>query len=452
MSIWLRLSTLLTLDFALICLAWQATKLLGVWFNTPWLPENNLHTFFPIIGWFQMGGLAAAGLYGTQGQWRNYPKLFSAMLWINLLSLLIPFLDRPDQFSPQLILMHFAVMCLIFLVLGRYIADRAIQFVRKNGGVCSPVFVFCNPEDAERMVTTLSQKPHYAVLGWNDVALLGDSSRQQTVARICDLGVSEVFLCSQLPTRDLMMLYWDLRNAGITLHLSVLMTEMTSIEYRSWKLPELFSFTVSPPLVTGLDFWVKRCADFVAALVFLVVVAPVYIVIALLIKLDSPGPIFFRQTRIGLHNRPFQVWKFRTMVVNAAELQTQLEALNQNKDGILFKIKDDPRITRVGRFIRKYSLDELPQVFNILLGEMSFVGPRPLPTRDVAKFSESCFIRHEVLPGITGLWQVSGRSDIDNFDDVLNLDMAYIKEWSLGLDLKIILKTVKVVLGKTGAY
>ena len=140
------------------------------------------------------------------------------------------------------------------------------------------------------------------------------------------------------------------------------------------------------------------------------------------------------------------------MVANADKLQAKLEANNEIKDGVLFKMKDDPRITRVGRILRRYSLDELPQLFNILLGEMSLVGPRPLPTRDVERFTNRHFIRQEVLPGITGLWQVSGRSTIDNFEDVVNLDMAYITNWSLWLDLKIILKTVKVVLTKDGAY
>jgi lipopolysaccharide/colanic/teichoic acid biosynthesis glycosyltransferase len=140
------------------------------------------------------------------------------------------------------------------------------------------------------------------------------------------------------------------------------------------------------------------------------------------------------------------------MVANADKLQAALEANNETKDGVLFKMKHDPRITRIGRFLRRYSLDELPQLFNILMGEMSLVGPRPLPMRDVERFANRHFIRQEVLPGITGLWQVSGRSDIDNFEDVVNLDMAYITNWSLWLDLQIILRTVKVVFSKSGAY
>lgn len=179
---------------------------------------------------------------------------------------------------------------------------------------------------------------------------------------------------------------------------------------------------------------------------------PIYILIALAIKLDSPGPVFYRQTRIGLRGEAFKVWKFRTMKTNAEQLQKELEAMNETKDGILFKIKDDPRVTRVGKFLRRYSLDELPQLFNVLYGEMSLIGPRPLPTRDIDKFAERHFIRQEVLPGITGLWQVSGRSDVLDFEQVINLDMRYIENWSIWLDLEILFKTFMVVLKKEGAY
>jgi lipopolysaccharide/colanic/teichoic acid biosynthesis glycosyltransferase len=140
------------------------------------------------------------------------------------------------------------------------------------------------------------------------------------------------------------------------------------------------------------------------------------------------------------------------VVVNAEKLQASLEAKNEIKDGVLFKLKDDPRITPLGKFLRRYSLDELPQIFNVLLGEMSLVGPRPLPVRDVERFKTTHFIRQEILPGITGLWQVSGRSNIDNFEEAVKLDITYIENWSLWLDLKILLKTAKAVLQKTGAY
>ncbi len=140
------------------------------------------------------------------------------------------------------------------------------------------------------------------------------------------------------------------------------------------------------------------------------------------------------------------------MVPNADRLQKELEVKNETKDGVLFKIKDDPRITRVGKVLRAYSLDELPQLFNVVMGEMSLVGPRPLPLRDVEKFSQHHHIRQEVLPGITGLWQISGRSDIVDFEEAYQLDLTYINRWSILLDLQILVKTVGVVLRKSGAY
>jgi lipopolysaccharide/colanic/teichoic acid biosynthesis glycosyltransferase len=140
------------------------------------------------------------------------------------------------------------------------------------------------------------------------------------------------------------------------------------------------------------------------------------------------------------------------MYINADQLQKELEARNEMQDGVLFKMKDDPRITKVGKFLRRSSLDELPQLFNVLLGEMSLVGPRPLPLRDVQKFSEHHFIRQEVLPGITGLWQVSGRSNITSFEEVVRLDTFYIENWSIWLDMQILLRTALVLLQKKGAY
>ncbi len=179
--------------------------------------------------------------------------------------------------------------------------------------------------------------------------------------------------------------------------------------------------------IVGSSFCVKRSIDLCCSIILSIIILPVYLVIALLIKLDSSGVVFFKQERIGLHGQKFKIWKFRTMVSNAEEMQKDLEAKNEIKDGILFKMKDDPRITRVGKFLRAYSLDELPQLYNVAMGQMSLVGPRPLPIRDVEKFQISHqishLIRQEVLPGITGLLQVSDRAKVDNFEDAVKLDI-----------------------------
>lgn len=194
----------------------------------------------------------------------------------------------------------------------------------------------------------------------------------------------------------------------------------------------------------------KRLIDFVGAAAALTVFAPVMLIIAVLIKLTDGGAVIFAQERYGFNKRRFKMYKFRTMVKNAEALQDSLENLNE-ANGATFKIKNDPRITRIGRFLRKTSLDELPQLWNILRGDMSIVGPRPLPVRDVSKFDETWFMRRfAVRPGLTCLWQISGRSDMD-FNQLINLDLKYIDNWSLWLDLRIILKTVPVVYKGSGA-
>ena len=197
----------------------------------------------------------------------------------------------------------------------------------------------------------------------------------------------------------------------------------------------------------------KQLMDFVGALLLLVLltVIPVIPLIALAIKLTSPGPVFFRQQRSGLNGSPFTLYKFRTMVTNAEQFKHELEAMNE-MSGPVFKVTNDPRVTRIGKFLRKYSLDELPQLYNVLRTEMSLVGPRPLPVDEVKRFESLAHRRRlSVKPGLTCLWQISGRNQISNFRDWVRLDLEYIDNWSLWLDLKILVRTVPAVLVGTGA-
>jgi exopolysaccharide biosynthesis polyprenyl glycosylphosphotransferase len=195
---------------------------------------------------------------------------------------------------------------------------------------------------------------------------------------------------------------------------------------------------------------VKRAIDIFGALVGLTLLGPLMLAIGVAVKLTSPGPVIYSQVRHGLRRRRFAMLKFRTMVANAEALQPTLEDRNE-AIGPIFKIKRDPRLTPLGRLLRRYSLDELPQLINVLKGDMSLVGPRPLPTRDVAHFGEAWLIRRFSMPqGLTGLWQISGRSDL-SFDDWMALDLRYIDQWSLGLDLRILLRTIPAVVSGRGA-
>jgi exopolysaccharide biosynthesis polyprenyl glycosylphosphotransferase len=209
-------------------------------------------------------------------------------------------------------------------------------------------------------------------------------------------------------------------------------------------------FELKPPVFEGVDFAVKRSFDLVGAVLILLLLAPAMALIALAIKLTSRGPVFYSSIRPGIGGKPFPCLKFRTMVAGAESLQDGLEPHNE-LGGALFKIRRDPRITAVGRFLRRWSLDELPQLFNVLRGQMSLVGPRPLPQRDYDHLEDWHRKRYLVLPGITGLWQVSGRSELD-FDELVRLDFLYLERWSVFLDLTILLKTIPAVIRARGAW
>ncbi|MDD4816391.1 MAG: sugar transferase [Victivallaceae bacterium] len=198
-------------------------------------------------------------------------------------------------------------------------------------------------------------------------------------------------------------------------------------------------------------YFCKRLFDILGSMLILLVLSPVFIITALLVKLDSPGPIIYRQTRVGRDGRHFNFYKFRSMYVDADRRKAAMMAENESADGVIFKMKRDPRITRVGRFIRKFSIDELPQIFNVLTGDMSLVGPRPPLPSEVDLYTLDDRKRLNVTPGITGLWQVSGRSDIP-FKRQVQLDKEYIKSQSVWTDLVIMLKTIPAVFTGRGAY
>jgi len=241
--------------------------------------------------------------------------------------------------------------------------------------------------------------------------------------------------------------------------------ELEGVE--AWLLADFFNTQVSqttlddfngrPMLVfrsTPEDSWqkvAKHLIDFFGALAFLILLSPVFLFIALAIKLTSPGPILFRQRRAGLNGKPFTMLKFRSMVSDAEQLKDELRVFNE-MEGPVFKVTKDPRITKIGGFLRRWSIDEWPQMVNVLLGQMSLVGPRPLPVDEVSRFDDLAHRRRlSVKPGLTCLWQVNGRNEVRNFKDWVRLDLEYIDNWTIWLDLKILWRTVPAVLAGTGA-
>jgi exopolysaccharide biosynthesis polyprenyl glycosylphosphotransferase len=209
--------------------------------------------------------------------------------------------------------------------------------------------------------------------------------------------------------------------------------------------------TIQSGPADGWQLVMKRLIDIVGSIALLIAFAPLFAVVALLIRLDSPGPLFFAQERVGLNKRRFRILKFRTMLHGSDQKQHMFEHLNE-VEGPVFKIKNDPRITRIGKFLRRFSIDELPQLVNVFKGDMSLVGPRPLPVRDVERIDVRWHKRRfSIKPGITCLWQVNGRSNI-GFNEWVRMDLDYIDKWSLGLDLLILMKTIPAVFKGPGAY
>jgi exopolysaccharide biosynthesis polyprenyl glycosylphosphotransferase len=285
------------------------------------------------------------------------------------------------------------------------------------------------PQNGLRSLGTLDQLPKALAAERVEEVIIADPDFPQ------DKAVELVDLC---------------HNGGVTLHVAP--TTMEILIDRAEFVPgqTVPLFKLRPPVFEGVEFALKRTFDLVVATLSLIVLTPVLIAIGIAVKLSSRGPVIYRSVRPGMAGKPFSCFKFRTMREHADQIQDDLEPLNE-KSGALFKIRDDPRLTKIGRFLRRFSLDELPQLVNVIRGEMSLVGPRPLPLRDFERLEEWHKKRYLVLPGITGLWQVSGRAELD-FDDLVRLDFLYLERWSIFLDLSILLKTIPAVLSRRGAF
>ena len=294
---------------------------------------------------------------------------------------------------------------------------------------------------------TLSQLPAFANSGFSlvsDLESLPDYLRRN--------AIDEVLVC--LPVRshydDIQRICLLCEDQGITVSTLPDLIPFNRFFSGVQRLGDQTLMTLSPHAIRGTEASFKRMLDIVISSALIILFTPLFLVVGFLVKVTSSGPMFFRQERLGLNKKRFTMFKFRSMVVDAEQQFSNVEALNE-AHGPVFKIKDDPRITPLGRFLRKSSLDELPQLFNVLRGEMSLVGPRPLTVRDYEGFSEDWHRRRfSIRPGMTGLWQVSGRCELP-FDQWMQLDMQYIDHWSIGMDFKLLLMTLPAVLSGTGA-
>jgi exopolysaccharide biosynthesis polyprenyl glycosylphosphotransferase len=347
---------------------------------------------------------------------------------------------------------------MLLTLMAHWAARQILHHLRRRGHCQQRVIVVGLERSVAELIRTMQREPH---AGLEIAAVCVDRPRGDTVEGIPVLGDSDhvidvltevgadtvaVTAWSDVSQSDLRRLSWDLEGSGVKLLVAPRLTDITGPRIHITPVAGLPLLNVEEPEFTGVRRIVKGGMDRILALFAIILLAPLLIGVSLAVALTSRGPIFFRQVRVGRHGKPFVIHKFRSMHVDAEHLQRLNEA-----DGTLYKVSDDPRITPVGRHLRRFSLDELPQFFDVLLGRMSLVGPRPAQPTEVDRYASLVRRRLVVKPGITGLWQVSGRSDL-TWEESVRLDLLYVENWSLALDIAIMLKTVLAVLRRRGAY
>ncbi|MEU7610346.1 sugar transferase [Micromonospora sp. NPDC049204] len=353
------------------------------------------------------------------------------------------------------------------LEVARFAARKRLHRARSMGaGWSRRVLVVGDTAHVLELVHTLRREPYagYQVVGacipdallapvaqrLGDVPVVGSFRGIPEAATAIGADTVAVTASGELTATRLRRLGWQLEGTGIDLVVAPALTDVAGPRIHTRPVAGLPLIHVEAPEFRGARKLVKGLVDRSASSLALALLMPLIAVIALAIKLDSRGPVLFRQVRVGRGGQEFGVFKFRTMVVNADTLLAELTARNET-DGLMFKMRQDPRVTRVGRLLRKWSLDELPQLVNVLLGQMSMVGPRPPLPSEVARYDGDVARRLLVKPGMTGLWQVSGRSDL-SWEDGIRLDLYYVENWSLAADLTILWKTFGAVLNGRGAY
>lgn len=350
------------------------------------------------------------------------------------------------------------------LVLGRLVLRRAVQRARSQGRLHFRVLIAGSPSHVDEIAAVLRRETWlgYRVTGAllprselrsetkSGIPVVGTCEQVSDVVRHSDADVI-FFAGGALNTPgQLRRIAWDLERADVQMVVAPSVTDVSGERIRVRPVGGLPLMHIDPPRATDASHWAKRLFDVVGSAGLLVALSPFFLYAALRIRLHDGGPAFFRQERAGRDGKTFGCLKFRTMLVDA---EARLAALHeaQGYSGGLFKMKDDPRVTKPGRWLRRYSLDELPQLINVLRGDMSLVGPRPPLPREVEAYDRDVLRRLRVRPGMTGLWQVSGRSDL-SWDEAVRLDLYYVDNWSMLQDLNILMKTVRAVLGSRGAY
>jgi len=401
---------------------------------------------------------ARSGLYGQRAARPGLPRIVSSLFQVTLVSLVFALVNG-ERYSSYYVFYGTFAFAVVWVGSLRWLYEATTGVLLRAAGYRRRALLVGSGRHIDEVAHALRDQVHAPVdmVGFISLAPRPDNGLR-SLGEMRDLPavlarhrVQEVIIADpDFPEASAVELVDQCHGRGVTVRIAP--STMEILVHRAEFVPgaSLPLFELKPPVFDGFDYLVKRTFDFVGSLLLLTALAPVLLVIALAVFLSSRGPVLYRSVRPGIGGESFACFKFRTMRRDADQIQADLESLNE-ASGALFKMRNDPRMTPVGRFLRRYSLDELPQLVNVLRGEMSLVGPRPLPLRDYERLEEWHKKRYLVLPGITGLWQVSGRSELD-FDDLVRLDFLYLERWSVGLDLTILLKTLPAVLTRRGAF
>jgi exopolysaccharide biosynthesis polyprenyl glycosylphosphotransferase len=358
--------------------------------------------------------------------------------------------------------------CVVALdLVARYWLRKRLHRFRALGGCMRRAVVVGHPKDVEALVNELRREPYHGLSvvaaclagsgepnpSLQGVPVHGGLADVMPAVRQTDADTVAVLACPEMNGAELRKLAWELEKTGTDLCLAPALLDVAGPRTSIRSVAGLPLLYVDHAELTGVRQAIKTMFDWLAAASAIVLLSPLFLAIAMAIRLHDGGPVLFRHVRMGRDGRPFNVLKFRTMVPNADQQKASLAALNE-VNGVLFKIRNDPRLTPVGTWLRRWSLDEAPQLFNVIRGEMSLVGPRPwasLPYEEAAGYGNHVRRRLAVKPGLTGLWQVSGRADLP-WEESVRLDLHYVENWSLALDLQILWKTWSAVTRGKGAY
>lgn len=428
--------------------------------------------FSLIISFFGILAIENTNINNVKRNFDNIDIFFfvvKAMIVTTILSIITSLLVKNQlsmggeiYFSRFIIVSSF-VINLVFLSLSHRIYREVIYYFRKKGiGLIKVLIVGIGKVEREFLKVITENDFGYKAVGIlvenkNDIPKKGKLSKY-ILGTLSDIekivtcrNVDEIILANPTVSKEGVLKIrrtCDKLNVSLSIIPNIygIMTNAMDV----YELEDIPLFRIEDKILLKFNKILKRSLDLVIAFLFVLVFSPVYIIISILIKLDSRGPVIFKQQRLGLDRKEFNIYKFRTMIKHAEKMKKDLEKYNEAV-GPLFKIRNDPRITRMGKILRKYSLDELPQFFNVLKGDMSLVGPRPSLSDEAKKYKGWQLKRYEIKPGITGLPQISGRSDLP-FNKVIELDIFYMENWSIWLDLKVLIKTLPIVLSGKGAY